>query len=221
MRGSAVVPGAGRHPAANRTMRRISRIYLLTPGVAAHPIPELIVGTRLVGGGERGVQIARHRSREAGDNLLAGDEPVPLVIGGRASRICVASPISAATRQNAALIGRPVDGDGLAGDVALFVQIVPGNRDQDVPVADQEGLAAVLDLVPLELVGVRCRGAAECVVCHAPAHLRDVADAAAAIRLHVRTPGLCGPFQYRTVVVKSAELDEAEILRHKVALLPL
>ena len=164
------------------------------------------------------VQVRRNRSREAGDDLLAGDEPIPLVVGP--SRIGVSVPVVAAAGEKSALVFCPVDGDGLAGDVALPVQVIPRYIDQDDAVANKQGLVSVLDLYPLELIRLRAGSVSEGIVRHAAGHRRNVASRRRAVICIIVTPRLCGPFENRAVVVEAAELDGSEILRHKGSLLP-
>ena len=166
------------------------------------------------------VQVRRNRSREAGDDLLAGDEPIPLVVGGRPARIGVSVPVVAAAGEESALVFCPVDGDGLAGDVALPVQVIPRDIDQDDAVANKQGLVSVLDLYPLELIRLRAGSVSEGIVRHAAGHRRNVASRRRAVICTIVTPRLCGPFENRAVVVEAAELDGSEILRHKGSLLP-
>ncbi|WP_287553996.1 hypothetical protein [Oscillibacter sp.] len=80
-------------------------------------MPKLIMGTVVIGRVEVGVQVRGNRGRESGDDFLAGDEPVPLVIGRCSSGIPVVIPPVAASGEEAALVLCPVDGDGLAGDI--------------------------------------------------------------------------------------------------------
>lgn len=174
-----------------------------------------------VGRVEVAVEVGGHRSREARDDLLAGDESVPLVIGGRAARVCVGGiAVVAATRQGAELVLCAVNGDLLAEDPARAVQVVPCDVDEDDTVTDEEGFVPVLDLDPLELVRVRAGSVSEGVVRHAAGHLWDVSVAAVPACGVVRPPRLCGPLENCAVVVESAELDGSEILRHKGSLLP-
>lgn len=173
-----------------------------------------------VGRVEVAVEVGGHRSREARDDLLAGDEPVPLVIGRCSSGIPVVIPPVAASGEEAALVLCPVDGDGLSGDIALPVQVIPRDADQNDAVANEEGFVPVLDLDPLELVRVRAGSVSEGVVRHAAGHLWDVSVAAVPACGVVRPPRLCGPLENCAVVVESAELDGSEILRHKGSLLP-
>ena len=103
----------------------------------AHPGPELIMSGALVGGVERRVQVGGEGGRKPGDDLLAGDEPVPLVIGGRPARVGVGGvAVVAAAREKPTLVFCPVDGDGLPRDVSLGVEVVPRDRDEDDPVAN-------------------------------------------------------------------------------------
>ena len=192
----------------------------MTPGIHARPMPKLIMGTVVIGRVEVGVQVRGNRGRESGDDFLAGDEPVPLVIGRCSSGIPVVIPPVAASGEEAALVLCPVDGDGLSGDIALPVQVIPRDADQNDAVANEEGFVPVLDLDPLELVRVRAGSVSEGVVRHAAGHLWDVSVAAVPACGVVRPPRLCGPLENCAVVVESAELDGSEILRHKVALLP-
>ena len=219
-RSSVAIPAAGRITPTERAIRRILRIRLLAPRIDTSPMPQGVVCAVLVGGVEGAVQVGRDGSREAGDDLLACDEPIPLIVRRRATRIVVVIPSVAAARQGAALILRAVDRDFLACDVALTVQVIPGARDQDDTVADKQRLIAILYLNPLKLICFGGRSVAEGVVRHAAGHLRDVADAAHVARSRVRPPGLCRARQNGAAFVKSAELDGSEILRHKVALLP-
>ena len=134
------------------------------------------MGTVEVGRVGAAVQVRGNRSREAGDDLLAGDEPVPLVVGRGSSRVGVPIPSIAAAGEKTALVFCPVDGDGLAGDVALPVQIVPRDIDQDDAVANEKGLVSVLDLDPLELVRVCGGGVPEGLVRLAAGHRGYVAS---------------------------------------------
>ena len=118
-----------------------------------------------VGRVEVAVEVGGHRSLEARDDLLAGDESVPLVIGGRAARVCVGGiAVVAATRQGAELVLCAVNGDLLAEDPARAVQVVPCDVDEDDTVTDEQRLVAVLDLHPLELLRVVRGRVAEAVV---------------------------------------------------------
>ena len=218
--GRVDVPVTGRRVPTVRAVRRVLRPGLLTPGIHAHPMPKLIMGTVVIGRVEVGVQVRGNRGRESGDDFLAGDEPVPLVIGRCSSGIPVVIPPVAASGEEAALVLCPVDGDGLAGDIALPVQVIPRDADQNDAVANEEGFVPVLDLDPLELVRVRAGSVSEGVVRHAAGHLRDVSVAAVPTCGVVRPPRLCGPLENCAVVVESAELDGSEILRHKGSLLP-
>ena len=65
------------------------------------------------------IQVGGDRGREARDDLLAGDEPVPLVISGRSARVGVSVAVVAAACEDAALVFCAVNGDGLACDIAL------------------------------------------------------------------------------------------------------
>ena len=219
-RSSAVTPVAGLIAPTARARRRISRICLLTPGIDASPMPQGVMGAVFVRGVQSAVQVRRNRGREAGDDLLTGDEPVPLIVSGRTARILIAVSVCAASSQDAALVFRSVDGDFLACDVALPIQVVPGTGDQNDAVANKERLIIVLNFNPLELICLGGRSVTEGIVCHAAGHPGDVADAAHAARGRVRPPGLCGACEHAAVVVEPAELDGSEILRHKVALLP-
>ena len=165
VRSSVVVPDAGRIVPANRTERRIRGIRLLTPSIDTRPIPEGVMRAAKVGRVEVAVEVGGHRSREARDDLLAGDESVPLVIGGRAARVCVGGiAVVAATRQGAELVLCAVNGDLLAEDPARAVQVVPCDVDEDDTVTDEQRLVAVLDLHPLELLRVVRGRVAEAVV---------------------------------------------------------
>ena len=169
----------------------------------------------------RAVQVRRDRGREAGDDFLAGDESVPLVVSGRASCIGVrAVSVVASASQDAALVFCSVNGDFLACDVPLPVQVVPGTVDQDDAVADEQRFVAVLDFMPLKLICLGGGGVAEGVVCHAAGHRGDVASSRGSGRGRVVTPRPCRACQNGAVVVEPAELDGSEKLRHKVALLP-
>lgn len=115
-RGSPIV-AASRVVPANRAVRRVPGVGFLAPGIHIEPVPKLVVGAIKVGRVDVAVQVRRNRSGEAGDDLLAGDEPIPLVVGGRPARIGVSVPVVAAAGEESALVFCPVDGDGLAGDV--------------------------------------------------------------------------------------------------------
>lgn len=134
--------------------------------------------------------------------------------------IGVSVPVVAAAGEESALVFCPVDGDGLAGDVALPVQVIPRDIDQDDAVANKQGLVSVLDLYPLELIRLRAGSVSEGIVRHAAGHRRNVASRRRAVICTIVTPRLCGPFENRAVVVEAAELDGSEILRHKGSLLP-
>ena len=165
VRSTVGVPVAGRIVPAKRTVRRIRGIRLLTPSIDTRPIPEGVMRAAKVGRVEVAVEVGGHRSREARDDLLAGDESVPLVIGGRAARVCVGGiAVVAATRQGAELVLCAVNGDLLAEDPARAVQVVPCDVDEDDTVTDEQRLVAVLDLHPLELLRVVRGRVAEAVV---------------------------------------------------------
>ena len=164
------IPEAGRNVPTVRAERRVLRAGLLTPGIDVEPVPKLIVCAVEVGRVLVGVQVGGDRSREAGDDFLAGDEPVPLVIGRCSSGIPVIIAPVASTGEESALVFCPVDGDGLSGDVALPVQVVPRDINENIPVANKERFVAILDLDPLELVRVCARGVSEGIVRHAAGH---------------------------------------------------
>jgi len=102
------------------------------------------------------VEVGGNWSREARDNLLAGDEAIPFVVGRCAARVGVAGvAIVVAACQSAALVLCAVDRDFLAEDPSGAVETVPGNADENDTVADEQCLVAVLDLDPLELIRLR------------------------------------------------------------------
>ena len=178
------------------------------------------MGAVVIGDIKTRVQVGGDRSRKARDDLLAGDKSVPFIVSRGSSGIPIIIPPVAATCKDSALILCPVNGDSLARDVALCVEVIPGDRDQDDTVANKEGLVSVLDLNPLEFVRIRAGSISEGIIRHAAGHLRDVSVSAVPACGVIRPPGLCWALEDRAVVVEAAELDGSEILRHKESLLP-
>ena len=117
--GRVPIEAAGREVPTGHAARRVACIDFLAPGIHVKPIPKLVMCAVEVGRVFVCVQIGGDRGWEARDDLLAGDEPVPLVISGRSARVGVSVAVVAASCEDAALVFCAVDGDGLACDVAL------------------------------------------------------------------------------------------------------
>lgn len=204
-RGRAVNPEAGRVVPTVRPVRRPTRVGLLTPRIDADPVPKLIVSAVVIGCIHARVKVGRYRSRKSRDNLLTGDEAIPLVISRASARISVACiPIIVAACEQSAFIASAVDGDSFAGNIALPVEVVPRYTHKDNPVADQEGLVAVFNLDPLKPFRLICRGVADGVVRHTAGHPRDVSVSVIAACCVVRSPRFSGPDEGGSVVVKTA-----------------
>lgn len=52
----------------------------MTPGIDADPVPKLIVCAVVVCAVHRRVKVGAHRGRKPCNDLLASNEPVPLVV---------------------------------------------------------------------------------------------------------------------------------------------
>lgn len=177
----------------------------MTPRTDADPVPKLIVSAVVIGCIHVRVKVGRYRSRKSRDNLLTGDEAIPLVISRASARMSVACmPIIVAACEQSAFIASAVDVDSFAGNIALSVEVVPRYAHKDNPVTDQEGLVAVFNLDPLKPFRLICRGVADGVVRHTAGHLWDVSVSVIAACCVVRSPRFSGPDEGGSVVVKTA-----------------